>query len=315
MKSNQIQLKSTGKYVDCQELVRLDKKHDYDRRDGNHNSGLSVDLRNLQLDSLVHLLNQPDSSYRGAEQNATDHWELRNMSATTESATNGGTAKSKLKPVAKRSSLDANTVPARRSTSGVYQLIKPKRTSLDSPVGLPTATNSLLASPDSKLDTNNNLSSSGLKPNSSSATRSSPSSTLLSTPKFDTKFDTKDSLSTTTSSQSTAKSPSSTSSSAGDHLNANGETKRRLSIDKKSLNGISEDELNCAFQLLDINSDGSISKQELKEMLLSLNIHADDSLVDQMIMEVTKNGRFLIKTFYCEKIHKFRSKIIEEKAF
>lgn len=279
MSSNQIQLKPTGKYVDCQELVHLDEHDYYDPRD----ASLPVDLRNLQLDSLVHLsslLNQPDSSYR--EQNAADHWELQNMSATTESAANGTTKGKtspvgKLKPVAKRSSLDANTVPARRSTSGVYQLIKPKRTSLDSP-----PSNSLLASPDGKSDTNNNLSSSGLKPNSSS--RSSPSSTLLSTPKFDTA---KDNLSTI-SSQS--KSSSSTSSpTAG--LSANGDAKRRLSMDKKTLNGISEEELNCAFQLLDINSDGSISKQELKEMLLSLNIHADDSLIDQMIMEVTRNGR------------------------
>ena len=240
--------------IDCQESICLNEFDQNNNKTTTTTTTTNLDLHfknHFKLDNLDNLIDlknllkktKLDSSLSSSFGNHLDQFK---MSTTTETSTKTATttttndsnnSKVSLKPIAaKRTSLDANTVPARRSTSGVYQLIKPKRTSLD----LSSNSNSLLTKNSSSID------------KSSSPT---PSSSSLDKSSFD-KNENKINLRTISSSKSELSSST-----------------------KKSLDNLSEEELNCAFQLLDVNSDGSISKQELKEMLSSLNIQADDHLI------------------------------------
>ena len=62
---------------------------------------------------------------------------------------------------------------------------------------------------------------------------------------------------------------------------------------KRDISLISDQELDVAFQLVDVNSDGSINQTELHQMLATLGISADELLVSQMIADVAPDGEFL----------------------
>ena len=52
---------------------------------------------------------------------------------------------------------------------------------------------------------------------------------------------------------------------------------------------LSDQNLDLAFKMLDVNGDGRISKQELKDAFLSGN-EQDEQLWDQIMLEVDKDG-------------------------